>query len=682
MRYFTLITLFTLFLSVYAIKDACFGIGFICYLTESGAVRCSGDNTNGQLGRASVVVFPPPDTLTSVTQITCGAMHVCAINTLNEVYCWGDNQYGQIGDGSGVKQTSPVKINLGVSIQLIKSGFYHSCALLSNNNIKCWGLGAFGQLGTQSTSNSVTPTNTFTDASISFMSVGAFTTCAQYSDNTIKCFGRNSAGQLSLGNIVSPADNIGDNVGEVAASPNLVSSTVKKVVGGSKYHCWLFYDNNWSCSGDNTYGTLAYGDINTRGSIATNTPSPIHTSTIIDIEAYTDYVCTLSNAGSMACYGLNSNGQLGINSTTNYGGNTGENIPKLLVVPPNLSNIKLVNSPGGSSRNCILAADNNYSDSIKRLYCWGSNTFLERDSSGSQTLVIPNTPVQTNCGNGIVESTDGEECDSTANCNNLCKLLITTSATTSPLGTSVSTTSASTPTTSVTPTSSPASTSTSTVTPSTTSTNILTSTSTSSPTIIVTPVPCIVPSNVDGNCIDGELIINTDLNITTETTLQVRTTIVGNLTISNNTILILDINGSITVQGCAVLGGSLQLDNLTDTRTVLTAACIEGQFTSIETNNPCIIGEASIITDSATLKKGNDRLSLIVNPKNACANRKAAKNIRYIAIGLSGVCLVTIVAIGLIYYYWLRPKGLCTACYHQAERHDLEKSSSSIVRLY
>lgn len=89
-----------------------------CYLTAAGGVRCWGDNDEGQLGnntttdsnapvqvlRGLLFVKGVPATFGSVSDVAglvAGAGHTCAQGANGAVRCWGDNSDGQIGDNTG-----------------------------------------------------------------------------------------------------------------------------------------------------------------------------------------------------------------------------------------------------------------------------------------------------------------------------------------------------------------------------------------------------------------------------------------------------------------------------------------------------------------------------------------------------------------------------------------------------
>jgi hypothetical protein len=142
-------------------------------LLSSGAVKCWGENGDGQLGLGDTNSrgdganemgdnLPTVDLGSGVTAtaIVGGRLHTCALLSTGTVTCWGDDAvaqlgqgagvtYGNRGDGPGEMGSSLVAVNLGsgVTATAIAAGQYHTCALLSRGAVKCWGENWDGQLG-------------------------------------------------------------------------------------------------------------------------------------------------------------------------------------------------------------------------------------------------------------------------------------------------------------------------------------------------------------------------------------------------------------------------------------------------------------------------------------------------------------------------------------------------------
>lgn len=100
--------------------DVAMGSSAQCVLLATGTVRCFGTNQYGELGDATAPLgvdqytprtvgslFAP---LTGVLAIDSGDDHSCAMLVTGAVKCWGMNSRGQLGDGTLTHRSSPVTV--------------------------------------------------------------------------------------------------------------------------------------------------------------------------------------------------------------------------------------------------------------------------------------------------------------------------------------------------------------------------------------------------------------------------------------------------------------------------------------------------------------------------------------------------------------------------------------------
>jgi alpha-tubulin suppressor-like RCC1 family protein len=137
---------------------------------------------------------------------------------------------------------------------LISGGGAHTCAVLAGGAARCWGSNSTGQLGDNSTTDRLIPVAVTGLASgVSAIAAGGQHTCAVVGGG-VKCWGANSSGQL------------GDGTTTRRLTPVDVSGL---------------------------------------------------TSGVTAISAGAAHTCALTTGGGVKCWGFNSNGQLGDNSTSN-----------------------------------------------------------------------------------------------------------------------------------------------------------------------------------------------------------------------------------------------------------------------------------------------------------------------------------------------------------------------------
>ena len=143
-----------------------------CQLEATGAIRCTGWNTYGQLGNGMFrAMGGGSGRVTSLvaSEIAVGATHVCALSEAGEVSCWGSSWAGELG------ATAPSLCDLGGNMSVacratpapvgglapashVWAGINFTCAELKTGELKCWGANDKGQLGNDSGGTAVTTT--------------------------------------------------------------------------------------------------------------------------------------------------------------------------------------------------------------------------------------------------------------------------------------------------------------------------------------------------------------------------------------------------------------------------------------------------------------------------------------------------------------------------------------------
>ena len=285
-----------------------------CAIDATGALSCWGNNLDGELGNGTFDDETLPTAVSGlgsgVSQVTMGESHTCAIATI--VLCWGDPTNGLVGNGQ-YKSSPPAPVPTpvfglippptgGVGASQIGAGFHHTCAVLGAGQVKCWGNGADGALGDGTTENQAIPalvvglpeSGTFIDG----ISEGAGTGCAINSVLTLKCWGV----ETGDGDISEHDSAVGNLQGQVVASSNWA--------GG----CSITVTDTLNCWGEDLFGELGNG---TENPTPSSNPTPVPGLTnVVQVSYGGPHVCALVKSGTVYCWGLNDHGDDGDGTTS------------------------------------------------------------------------------------------------------------------------------------------------------------------------------------------------------------------------------------------------------------------------------------------------------------------------------------------------------------------------------
>lgn len=315
------------------------GMGYYhsCGLGSDGNGYCWGYNNYGQLGNGNTgtnsnvpVLVGQGDRPASVTfsSISVGNYYSCGLGGDGNGYCWGYNYYGQLGNGnsgSSANSNLPVLVSQGarpanVTFSSISAGSNHTCGVGSDGEGYCWGYNYNGQLGngsSGSSANSILPVLVSQGArpanvTFSSISVSSSHTCGLGSDGNGYCWGNGANGRLGDGYITQRTTPV--LVSQGARPANVTFSSIS---AGNMHSCGVGSNGNGYCWGYNYYGRLGNGST-TQSTIPVlvNQGARPAGVTFNTISAGNTHTCGVGSDGQGYCWGYNSYGQLGDNSTT------------------------------------------------------------------------------------------------------------------------------------------------------------------------------------------------------------------------------------------------------------------------------------------------------------------------------------------------------------------------------
>lgn len=332
----------------------------------------------------------------TVTSVVTGATHSCALTSDGAVACWGLNTNGQLGNNSTTDRSLPTAITTtgtplaGKSVAQISAGGAYTCAVTTDGILACWGLNTNGQLGDGTVVEKLVPTAVVTAATpfagklITSVTTGSVHTCGVATDGTTACWGSQANGRL--GNNTATVANIQVPTA-ITISAALTGRTISSITAGGSHTCANTTVGVAVCWGSNSNGRLG-DDSTTQSEVATaitTVATPFASKLIASISAGGSHTCAVTTDGILACWGLNSNGQIGDNTVTQ----------RLLPTSPTLTGTPLLakvvaNVTTGSVHTCAVATDGTTA-------CWGlqTNGRLGNDVATAANILIPTGIVTT-----------------------------------------------------------------------------------------------------------------------------------------------------------------------------------------------------------------------------------------------------------------------------------------------
>jgi alpha-tubulin suppressor-like RCC1 family protein len=346
-------------------------------LDKNGRAWAWGNNTAGSIGDNTTISRRTPVSVAGAVktfcQISIGSNSVLAIDKNGRAWAWGS--YIALGIGSETSKLSPVTI-LGQNKTFCKvsAGGDFSVAIDKNGRAWGWGRNDLGQLGT----NSTIATNVARPGQITPVSVAG----------AIKTFCRiTGGGQPGIGFSLAIDKNgrawawgnngngqLGDNTTVGKFTPVSVAGAVKTfcdIKNGVNQSFGIALDKNGRIWG---WGINGNGQLGDNTNVSKRTPVSVlgAAKTFCKIAAGGFHTAAIDKNGRMWCWGNNSNGQLGVNSTV------------IVSVATPLSVV------GTAKTFCHVSAGNNHTLAIDKnglVWAWGfNNTGQLADGESADSL--------------------------------------------------------------------------------------------------------------------------------------------------------------------------------------------------------------------------------------------------------------------------------------------------------
>jgi alpha-tubulin suppressor-like RCC1 family protein len=313
-----------------------------------------------------------------VAQVEAGERHTCVVLHSGGVLCWGANDRGQLGDSGNAFEPAPVPalaIAPNDPIREIRA-VDHTCVRSEQGNIRCFGANDSRQVDPALLQPNAPTTAASWVISADHVGVGISHTCAA-DGVSMWCWGANDSSQLT--GVTNGPDPIESPTGPVSS-----------LELGGNFGC-IVQSGALSCWGQNNRGQIA-----TDPMVAPTMPTPT-VMPVDDVSAVAlgrTHTCALTNAGTIACWGRGTEGQLG----------DGLGVDAFAVVavvwPPEAGVPIAIES--GDQHTCAI-------DDGGALWCWGSNAqgqlMLEPDMNGFDDYTL--VPVRVDVGVGVVAVTGG-----------------------------------------------------------------------------------------------------------------------------------------------------------------------------------------------------------------------------------------------------------------------------------
>lgn len=236
--------------------------------------------------------------------IAVGATHSCVRDAAGGVRCWGGNGHGELGRGTITSAETPGVVPALGAVVEIALGRSFSCARNVAGEVRCWGLNDDGQAGGAPGTDRTSPGSALAlGGPATAVAAGAAHACAALAAGGASCWGAGLEGRLGNGSTSSSATPV--SVG------GLGSDAVIDLALGAAHSCALRASGTVACWGANARGQLGVGGTLPR-LMAETVPG---LAGVTRLAAGDEHTCARLQDGGVRCWGANDDGQLGDRTT-------------------------------------------------------------------------------------------------------------------------------------------------------------------------------------------------------------------------------------------------------------------------------------------------------------------------------------------------------------------------------
>lgn len=200
------------------------------------------------------------------------------------------------------------------------------------------------------------------------VAVGYYHTCAVTNEGLAYCWGINDNGQLGNNSTTNSNKPVAVNTDGA-----LNGKTIKSITVGDYNSCAIDTDNLAYCWGLNSSGQL--GNNSTTSSSVPVAVSMVGKA-VKSISTGDNYSCAIANDGLAYCWGLGTSGQLGNNNTINM------SVPTPIYMDGVLKGLTIKSISTGAFSTCAIASDN-------LSYCWGKNNISQLGNNSNVDVFVP-----------------------------------------------------------------------------------------------------------------------------------------------------------------------------------------------------------------------------------------------------------------------------------------------------